>query len=154
MANLGTVIDTNVVAPAEERGAFPAGEYLVTATESEVKPNAKGTGLIAKFRFQVVEGPSKGRLVFANMNFQHENPTAQEIGQGELSALSKACGITKLSDTSQTHGKVIKVKVGLEKDQNGADRNVIKSYLWKASQVNGNGAVASVGAISSDDIPF
>jgi hypothetical protein len=158
MAILGTMIDTAVVEPAGEYSPLPPGEYIVVVTESEVKPNSKGTGTIVKIKMQVIDGQHKGRTLYDNINITNPSAQAQSIGQSQLAAIAKACGVAKLLDTAQLHGKPIKVKVENEPDNRDPSktRSRVSAYLWKESQVAAATAQAKSGPgpMSDEDVPF
>lgn len=163
MAQLG-YFDSNAVEPSSSRDAIPAGKYRMAITGSEVKDTKSGNGgkLIA-FEWTVLEGEFKGRKVWQNVNFKNPSAKAQQIGQGELSAICRACAKPGIRDTAELHHIPIWVKVGIEKNQNGEDRNNVKEVLWKEStkpDLSGvTGATAKMVAsgepvVVDDDIPF
>lgn len=154
MGNIGEIDFDSVEESSFD--AIPAGDYTVIITNSEVSDNKKGNGKHAKFTFQVCDGPHKNRLLWHWVNFKHVNPTTQNIGLRELKELGLACGFPTFSDTSQLHNIPIRVKVGLEDDQNGEKRNVIKRVLWKETAGGAKKAAAPVAAEvdDGDSIPF
>lgn len=157
MSNIG-FFDSSAVEPSAPMEALPKGRYVMAITKSEAKPNKKGTGKFIEFVWSVVqEGPYKGRKVWQYVNFQHSNATTQAIGQGELSAIARACGIKGLTDTAQLHNIPVPIMVGVEK-YDGKDKNVIEEVLWKeATGGRSTPPVTSVGVTAADDsdnIPF
>ncbi|TXH17350.1 MAG: DUF669 domain-containing protein [Hyphomicrobiaceae bacterium] len=154
MGNLG-FFDSSAIEPSAPLEAMPGGVYVMAVTKSDVKPNKKGTGKFIEFVWSVVEdGPFKGRKVWQRVNFQHSNSTTQAIGQGELSAISRACGVNGLTDTSQLHNIPVKVKVGVEKYE-GKDKNVVEEVLWKETAGTRSAPVASAtSTLDTDEIPF
>jgi hypothetical protein len=154
MANIG-FFDSSAIEPNAPMEAFPPGVYTMAVTKSDAKANKKGTGKFIEFVWSVLEeGPYKGRKVWQYVNFQHSNSTTQAIGQGELSAISRACGVKGLTDTAQLHNIPVKVKVGLEKYE-GKDKNTVEEVLWKET-VGSRSTPAAVGGTVEDDseIPF
>jgi hypothetical protein len=121
--------DSSTVAPAAANDPLPAGTYNVIAIESEVKALKSGNGKGIALTFQVVDGQFAKRRIWTNINYQHSNPTAQQIGQQQLSAIMHAVGIVgKLGDTSRLHNKPLKVKVRIKKDDQYGDKNEITAY--------------------------
>lgn len=110
--------NATTVAPQASFTPIPAGTYLCTITDSEVKITGKG-GTMAVFHLQVVDGELAGRKLFARINVSNPSPEAERIGQSQLSALCHAAGVLRLQDTSQMHGKVVRVRVKIRKDTTG-----------------------------------
>lgn len=99
--------------------------------ESTFDVNSKHTGKILKFTYEVVAPPQyAGARKFDNFNLLHENPKTQAIANREFSALCHACQLLDVMDSEQLHGKVFQATMGVEKNQNGEDRNKIKKYLF------------------------
>ena len=111
--------DASTVAPQQAFKVLPAGVYSVVATESEVKPTKNGTGQVAQFTMQVVEGEHTGRKIFARFNIANQNPEAERIGQSQFSAFCHAAGVLQVSDTAQLHGRPVRAKVKIRKDPSG-----------------------------------
>jgi hypothetical protein len=135
MAQLG--FDATTVAPQVAITPIAAGTYTVSVDDSEVKTTKSG-GQMAVFRLRVVEGQFVGRTVFANINVRNPSPQAEQIGQSQLSALCHAAGVLQLADTAQLHGKIVRARVKIRKDDTGqyGDKN----------EVNGFEAVSAPGA--------
>ncbi|QWK79121.1 DUF669 domain-containing protein [Ochrobactrum sp. BTU1] len=133
MAQLGTKFDaTSVDTAPQDFSTLPLGTYRLEVTASEVAATKAGTGTILKLTYDVVEPePYVGRKIFANINIQNANPTAQEIGQRELGSLCRAIGISELEDSEELHFVAFTAKVGLEKPQEGyAQRNKIVRFYY------------------------
>lgn len=109
---------------------IPAGNYTAIISESEVVQTKSGTGQMLKLRWDVVDGPMKGRVVFDRLNIVNSNPKAEEIGQRQLSSLCHAAGVMQLQDTQQLHGVPVSIKVAIRKDETGqyGDSNEVKGY--------------------------
>lgn len=121
--------NATTVAPQATFTPIPAGTYLCTITDSEVKITQRG-GTMAVFHLQVVDGEFSGRKLFARINVANPSPEAERIGQAQLSALCHAAGVLQLQDTAQVHGKVIRVRVKIRKDETGqyGDSNEVKGF--------------------------
>lgn len=117
------------VAPQASFQPLPAGIYTTAIIDSDVKQTQKG-GTQAIFTLQVVDGPFAGRKVFARLNVRNASAEAERIGQAQLSALCHAAGVLQLQDTSQLHGKVVRARITVRKDETGqyGDSNDVKGF--------------------------
>lgn len=117
------------VAPQATYTPIPAGIYTTAIIDSDVKPTKSG-GTQAVFTLQVVDGPFAGRKVFARINVRNASAEAERIGQAQLSALCHAAGVLQLQDTSQLHGKVVRARITVRKDETGqyGDSNEVKGF--------------------------
>ncbi len=120
--------DASQVPEQQEFTALPEGQYVMIATNSEWKPTKKGTGEYLQFVFEVLDGPFKGRKVWARLNLKNPNQTAVDIAQRELAALCRAVGIIKPSNSSELHNKPFLATVGIEVDDRNREGNSIKKY--------------------------
>ncbi len=108
--------DATQVDPSTHFEAIPAGKYLAMITESEFKPNSKGTGRLLKLVFQILDdGPYKGRKIFENLNLEHPNAQTMEIAQKDLSAICHAINVLKPQDSAELHNLPLIVVVGCRK---------------------------------------
>lgn len=127
MAMIGN-FDATQVAPAEDIGTIPVGEYPMQITDSDLKPTKAGNGHRLELTFEVTDGQYKGRKVWVNLNLDNPNPKAVEIAQRELSAICHAVGKLQVSDSQELHYKPMLCRVDIEQSQGYADKNVIKAY--------------------------
>jgi len=97
--------DATAVEPQQSSGPIPAGTYLAQVIESDLKHLKSGNGMGLALTFQIIDGEHKNRRLWANLNVQHSNPTAQQIGQQQLSSLCRALNVPQLKDTTQLHNK-------------------------------------------------
>lgn len=107
------------VEPQKILQPIPAGVYNARIIESEVKPLASGNGEGIRFTWEVLDGPCANRKVWQRINYRHQNPQAEQIGQAQLSAICHAVGVIQLQDTNQLHGKPCRIKVKIRKDDSG-----------------------------------
>ena len=127
-------IDPNAFEP------MVAGQYKMIMVESDVVENAKGTGMLFKYTLQVIEGPHAGKQVFGNVNFMHQNQTAQRIGQAMLSAFCRAVGIPNTpTDTEQFHNKPLLVTLSFVEATNDFKA---KNEVTKVEAAQGNASTA------------
>lgn len=120
--------DANEVPEQQSFDALPKGIYPCIATESEMKPTKAGTGEYLQFTFEVLDGPGKGRKLWARMNMRNPNSTAQDIGQRELGAFCRAVGIVRPNDSTELHNLPVLLHVDTEMDDRNRESNVIKKY--------------------------
>lgn len=117
------------VEPSQEFEAIPAGKYLAVITESEQKPTKKGNGQYLQLTFQILDGPYKGRFVWARLNMQNSNPTTVQIARQELSSICRAVGVMEPGDSVALHNIPLVITVKLKKrDDTGEFSNEIKGY--------------------------
>lgn len=106
--------DASTVAP--DTGAqdpVPAGWYDVVIDASEMKPTNDGNGSYLELRHNIIAGAMQGRKVYGRLNLRNANPTAQEIGYKQLSAVCHSTGVIQCQDSAQLHNIPLKIKVKL-----------------------------------------
>jgi hypothetical protein len=131
MANLNG-FDANQVEPASSFDPIPAGKYLAAITESEMKPTKAGTGHYLQLTFQVLDGPHKGRLLWARLNLDNPNAQAVEIAQAELSAICRAVGVMAPRDSAELHNLPLVIAVRCKKrTDTGEISNELNGYFKK-----------------------
>jgi hypothetical protein len=143
MANL-TGFDANQVDPATNFDPLPAGKYLAAITESEMKSTKAGTGNFLQLTFQVLDGPHKGRLLWARLNLDNPNATAVQIARAELSAICRAVGVMAPRDSVELHNLPLVISVRCKKrTDTGEITNEISGYAKKDSPPPPAAAAAS-----------
>jgi hypothetical protein len=126
--------DANQVEPATDLAPIPAGKYLAVITESEFKPTASGTGQYLQFTFQLLDGPYKGRFLWARLNLDNPNATAVQIARAELSAICRAVGVMSPTDSAELHNLPLLITVKCKKRADTGDiTNEVKGYAKKDS---------------------
>ena len=131
MANLNG-FDANNVDPASDFEPIPAGKYLVTITNTEMKQTKSGTGHYLELTFQVLDGQYKGRLLWSRLNLDNPNAQAVQIAQGELSAICRAVGVMRPKDSIEMHNLPLLVTVKCKKRQDNGDIvNEVRGYAKK-----------------------
>lgn len=92
------------------------GDYVVACTATDYKATKAGDGKYLSCKFQILSGPSKGRIIWENMNLVNPSETAVKIGRQKLKELSKAIGIFgTLNDSAQLHDEPLILRMGLNK---------------------------------------
>lgn len=111
--------DANTVAPEFGIDAIPSGWYTVSIDESQMKPTKDGSGAYLQLRFNVMQGQYSGRKIFCRLNLQNSNEMTVQIAKGQLSAIAHSIGVLQVQDSSQLHGKPMKIKVVKKPAANG-----------------------------------
>ena len=145
MANLNG-FDANTVEPQADFEPLPADKYLAIITESGMKGTKQKNGQFLEFAFQVIDGPYKGRNLWARLNLDNPSAIAMKIAQGELSAICRAVGVLQPRDSIELHNLPLTIRVTLKKrEDNGELTNEIKGYYKRetATHVQTSGAAAS-----------
>ena len=128
MAYLGD-FDASSVTPLSQAGVIPAGEYQAMIVESTMKETRSGTGEYLELVFSVTAGEYAGRRIWTRLNLRNQNQTAVQIAKAELSAICRAVGVMKPTDSTQLHGIPLIIHVGVKKrDDTGQFTNVIRQY--------------------------
>lgn len=111
--------DASTVAPEFGIDAIPTGWYSVSIDESQMKPTRDGTGAYLQLRFNVLQGQYSGRKIFCRLNLQNSNEMTVQIAKGQLSAIAHSVGVVQVQDSSQLHGRPMKIKVVKKPASNG-----------------------------------
>lgn len=135
--------------------AIPAGWYNVMAEKSEIKPTKAADGsCYLEFVYNIVDGQYAGRKLFDRFNIRNTNPTAQEIGYRQLSALAHAVGVIQFQDSAQLHNIPFKVKVKVRAaDAQYEASNEISARKHISENVGGPAAAAPVAAAPQQFAP-
>ena len=121
--------NANQVEPSADFEPIPAGKYLAVVIESEKKPTKNGQGQYLQLTFQVLDGPFKGRYVWARLNLENSNPTTVQIARQELSAICRAVGVMTPGDSVELHNIPLVITVKLKKrNDTGELTNEVKGY--------------------------
>lgn len=105
--------DATAVEPQQSGNSepVPAGNYTVEVTNSEVKELKSGNGLGLSLEFTIINpAPFAHRKVWANINVEHTNEQTQSIGQSQLSALCRAVGISRMEDSDELFGRILRIR--------------------------------------------
>jgi hypothetical protein len=133
MANLNN-FDANQVDPSVGFDPIPAGKYLAVITESEMKPTKSGQGQYLQLTFQILDGPFKGRLVWARLNLENSSTQTVKFARAELSSVCRAVGVMAPKDSIELHNIPLEIAVGCKKRKDTGDiTNVINGYARKGS---------------------
>jgi len=129
MANLTGLVDLNA-SPESQFAALPSGEYVAAIVDSDLKPTKKGDGKFLALTYQVLEGPYKGRNLWARLNIVNMNPKTQEYAQRDLAKIRHATGhVAQLQDSQELHSIPHLIRVEYKPAQDGyGESNEIKDY--------------------------
>ena len=109
---------------------LPKGEYILKATEAELKETKRGDGAYLAVTFEVAKGDKVGRKIWQNFNIHNPNETAQRIGREQVSNWARACGNPNAQDSDQLLEVMFTAVVGIEKGKDGyEDRNKIDAFV-------------------------
>ena len=129
MPKMNKTFDANQVDPSNSYEVIAAGWYPAQLEKSEMKKTKAGDGSYLSLMFKILDGESKGRTIFTNLNLDNPNPVAVEIAERNFSSLCHATGVLVVKDTEQLHGKPVEIKVGISPAEGKYDAsNDIKGY--------------------------
>jgi hypothetical protein len=124
-----TINLSDIPEPTNDYSPIPAGDYVATIKDAELKITKSGTGQYIKLKLEVVAPSSTGRVLFSNLNIRNDNETAQNIGMAQLGSIMRAAGIASVSNPEQLVGTTIGIKVTIKEAQNGYEaQNEVKAY--------------------------
>jgi len=119
----GGGFDPNSVEPAADFDVLPAGKYPVIIEAAELKTTKAGTGQYVALTMAVLDGPGKGRKLWANHNIFNSSERAQEIARKEFAALGRSIGVASISNTDQLLQQITVAHVKVKDD-----RNEVRTY--------------------------
>ena len=137
------------VEPAGDFDPLPEGKYAAMIAASELKQNSNSPGDHLKLELVVVDGPHKGRKVWARLNINNQNSTAQEIARGQLSAICRAVGVMTPRDSAELHNLPLSIYV---KCVPRADTNGLSNEIKRFEPLDG-GAKTPVAAPAASSAP-
>ena len=107
MAKLPYDFDASQVDPSSSMAADPnfTGWHKMIFGESEMKPTKDNTGQYLQLVADVIEGPYKGRKLWARLNLVNKSQQAVDIAYRELSAICHATGCMNVTDSQQLHNR-------------------------------------------------
>lgn len=118
-------------APLENFRLLPPGEYRVQIIRSELKETRNG-GPVLSFTYEIREGAFQGRRVWDYLRLWHANPVTAEIAMRRLKSIATASGCPNpnyIADSSELHGREMRIKVSIRRDECGNEYQSIRAYL-------------------------
>lgn len=100
---------------------IPQGEYVAHITNSDKRDAKTGNGWFLWFEFEIREGPYAGRKLFMNLNRGNNNADAVRIANAQYSALCRAVGKMRVTDTNELHMLPVQIKVTVRPARDGYD---------------------------------
>ena len=136
MAELGqNGFDSTQVEPSTDFEAPQAGRYVAEISDSDMRPNNKGTGEYLWLEFTVLDGPFAGRKLWTQLNLVNPSPQAVEIAQRDLSAICRAVGKLRIQDSIELHNIPLEINVKVKNSPEYGQQNNIRGF--KAIEGNG-----------------
>ena len=141
MANLkGINLDNLDIGPDPGEGfsLIPEGKYMAKVTNSKLVPTRSGNGQILELTWQIQSGPYERRLIWDKITIIHSNEQAQDIGRKQWKKALRAAGIDHSpQDSSEIHGKLVKIVVKTKPASNGFEAsNAVAAYYPAPKQAN------------------
>lgn len=153
MAKLGAAFDSG---KHEDMGNFdpiPAGKYPAKIIESDILDTKKKNGKYIQFKFEIIQGEFKGRLIWARLNIINPSSVAVEIAQKELATICRAVGKAVVQDTQELHGIPLLLTVKLTPAK--GDYPAGNATAGYASLSGGSSAgPGASGTDASDEVPW
>jgi len=141
LAFLGTTLNVADLPQSENNyDPIPAGNYTARITQAELTQTTSG-GTMIKLRLDITGPSHQGRVLFSNINIRNANPEAERIGMQQLGDISRAIGLTQISDTDQMIGGNLQVKVAIRTSEQYGAQNDVKGY----KAIEGGGMPSAFG---------
>lgn len=134
------------IQPAGDLSPVPSGEYLAVIVDSVMKETKNKDGQYLELVHEIIDGPFKGRKVWARLNLVNRNAQTVTIAQQQLSAIAHAIDRLEIGDDSELCGHPMLIRVEFKAanpaDPKSRDGNDIKA--WKSPvETVGNRPMAS-----------
>lgn len=157
MATLDMIEDKNVAPISTDYDPLPPGRYKAEVVKSEIKITKSGGQMLA-CEWNILDPEYTGRKIWSNFNIVNASEKAQQIGRGQLSALSQACGYVGIPEESESlHNIPHQIKVGIEPNPGYPDRRTIKGFFAiekKEPVTNGLPKSIAEDKLPNSDLPF
>lgn len=138
--------DATQVEPSAGFEPVPAGWYNVMIDDTEMRPTKKPGGAYLNVRFSIMDGAYANQKIFTRLNLQNESIQAKEIAFRQLSSICHAVGVLNLNDSSELHGRPMKIKVKITPDEQYGPSNDITSFKGINDPVPGHLTVVGPSA--------
>lgn len=123
---------------------IPRGQYIAHVTNSDKREAKTGNGWYLWFEFEIREGPFAGRKLFCNLNMGNNNAEAVRIANAQFSALCRAVGRMRVTDTTELHMLPVEIKVTVKEARDGYEAG---------NEIRGFRAVAGVAGPAASPPP-
>lgn len=158
MANLG-FFNAAEVPPQQDYSPIPAGEYPAQIIDSNMKATASNNGQYLELTHQIIDGPYKGRNVWARLNLDNPNAQTVQIAQQQLSSICHAIGVLKPGDSTALHNKPMVIRVefiaagSVDKRGRTRDRDTNEIKAWKKLEGNAPAAPSAPAHAATSTSP-
>ena len=146
MSFFDTPFDASSVTPSAIFAPLPEGDYQVVIADCKEKATKDGTGKYLEIAMQVVSGEYAGRKAFDRITLRNKSQQAEGIGRAQLSSFCRSTGCMQPRSTSDFMGKTAAVKLGLDKDDKGVIRNIVKGWLFDSQPAASTAPAAPAAA--------
>lgn len=120
--------DASQVDPQFRVTLIPAGTYVGQIVDSMVRAARSGNGKYLELRMVLADGDTMRRYT-VRLNLWHANPVACEIARAELSAICRAVGVLRPTDSAELHGRPMAVTIGVRRRKDrDEDENYVVDY--------------------------
>jgi len=130
-------------------GSFAAikdGQHPAMITECTMK-DTKAGGKMLSLTIEVIDGESKGRKVWDNLNVVNANETAQNIAHSKLKGYFTAVGKPEATE----EGELLRVPIGIKTKTKTNKEGYENTDIYILDEVPDVGTTAST---DEDEIPF
>ena len=134
MAQLNYNVDTTQL--EESFDVVPAGTYLAVIEDSDYAENKQGTGKILSLKYQIIDGPLKGRKLFENLNIENKSPQAEIIARKALNSIGLAVGVLQVKDSADLHNIPFYIDVKVKESEKYGMQNSISKHTAKGQPVS------------------
>lgn len=117
---------------------LPEGSYPSIAVGSEMKESSKNSAnKYLNWKYQVIDGPYKGRTFYEIMNLGHSDEDTRKRAQSQLSSLCRAVGVMQVRNSAELYNRPFVAELGVEErsDKKGSYNNKVKKH----HPIGGNG---------------
>lgn len=135
---------------------FPAGVYQVQIVNEEERDLKSGNGRGLVFEYEILQGEYKGGRVKDFLNLQHNSEKARAIAEARLVAIARAVGVENFYDTQELFRLPFAIRLGVDKDLNGNDRNSVDEYKRIITELKASSAATTgrTQANAPEERPF
>lgn len=106
--------------PLDGFEVMPAGDYMASIVESEIKPAKSGQSTYLELVWEILDGEFKERRVWHRIMITHSSSKAVAMGKRKLSSVCHALGVLQLSDSTELHEIPTLIRIGV-REQAGYD---------------------------------
>lgn len=139
----------------DEFEQLPAGTYMTTLSDIELKDTQDGAGKFVKMTFEVLNDEYAGRKIFGN--FLYEHPEHAKIGLTQISNFLRAIGKSggfEIEDLYNYADQRVDIRMGMVTKGKNKGQTTIRAFVNPNANDNVAPTQAQPGQQSLDDVPF